>query len=292
MNEGISLWRRAVAYLGVAFAGAMLLLAGLLKGLDPGGFAGQIAGDVPFLAGFSAPLAIVGVAVETVLGVVFLLGFRRRWMLVAGLLLVAGFMAVTVPKLGSDDPTGCGCFGNFVVRTPAEVLMEDLAMAVGLMLGFIGGPGSSFAWWRRALVAMAAVIGLALPLAAPALPLDNFATRLKPGATMTDLQLLEAMPELDAGTHVVLLADESLDACQDVPESLFTYSEQHPDQTFWLVRPSDVLAREGGTWLCMFGTEMVEIPHPVARPLYRTLPRSFEAVDGIVTRTWEGLPGS
>jgi hypothetical protein len=42
----------------------------------------------------------------------------------------------------------------------------------------------------------------------------------------------------------------------------------------------------------MFGTEMVEIPNPVARPLYRTLPRSFEVVNGVVTRTWEGLPGS
>jgi len=292
MKQDVSLWRRTVAYLGVAFAGAMLLLAGLLKGLDPGGFAGQIAGDVPFLAGLAAPLAIAGVAVETLLGAAFLLGFRRRWMLVMGLLLVAGFIAVTVPKLGSDDPTGCGCFGNFVVRTPAEVLMEDLAMAAGLFLGFIGGPGASFNSWRRPLVAVAAIIGLGLPLAAPALPLDNFATRLKPGATMTDLQLLETMPETDAGTHVIILADESLDACQDIPESLFSYVDEHPQKTFWLVRPSEVLAREGGTWLCMFGTEMVEIPHPIARPLYRTLPRSFEAVDGIVTRTWEGLPGS
>jgi len=288
----MSLWRRIVAYLGVAFAGFMFLVAGLLKGLDPGSFASQIAGDVPFLDAVSAPLAIAGVAVETVLGAAFLLGFRRRWLLAAGLLLVVVFIAVTVPKLGSDDPTGCGCFGNFVVRTPAEVLMEDLAMGAGLLLGFLGGPGSSFRSWRRPVVALAAVIGLGLPLAAPALPLDNFATRLKPGATIADLQLQEAMPEMDSGTHVVIIAGEALDACQDIPDSLFTYTEERPEQTFWLVRPSEVLAREGATWLCMFGTEMVEIPNPVARPLYRTLPRSFEVVNGVVTRTWEGLPGS
>jgi uncharacterized membrane protein YphA (DoxX/SURF4 family) len=286
------MWRRVVAYLGVAFAGFMFLVAGLLKGLDPGAFAGQIAADVPFLAGLASPLAIAGVAVETVLGAAYLLGYRRRWLLVVGLILVAAFIAVTVPKLGSDDPTGCGCFGNFVVRTPAEVIMEDLAMAAGLLLGFIGGPGAGFRSWRLGLLATATVIGVGLPLAAPVLPLDNFATRLKPGATMTDLQLLEILPELEVGTHVVIVAGESVDACQDLPATLFSYGEEHADQTFWLVRPSEVLAREGGTWLCMFGTEMVEVPEPVARPLYRTLPRSFEAVDGVVTRTWEGLPGS
>lgn len=287
----MSLWRRLLAYIGVAFAGFMFLAAGLLKGLDPGGFAGQIAGDVPFLAGMATPLAVVGIAVETVLGTAFLLGFRRKWLLGVGLVLVTLFIAVTVPKLGSDDPTDCGCFGNFVVRTPAQVLVEDLVMAGGLLLAFIGGPGSRLRPWRAGLLAPAAIIGIALPLAAPSLPLDNFATRLKPGATMVDLQLVEAIPDLEYGNHLIIMADASLDACMDVPQSLFDFVQSQPPETrVWLLRPSDVLAREGATWLCLFGTELVEIPAPVAKPLYRTLPRSFEAVDGVVTRTWAGLP--
>jgi len=286
----MSLWRRVLAYGGVAFAGFMFLAAGLLKGLDPAGFAGQIAQDVPFLSAVATPLAVAGIAVETVLGTAYLLGFRRRWLLAAGLVLVVLFMAVTVPKLGSDDPTDCGCFGNFVVRTPAQVLMEDLAMAAGLLLGFIGGPGSRLRPWRASLLGPAAIIGIALPLAAPALPLDNFATRLKPGATMADLQLLEAIPDLESGAHLIILADAGLDACQNVPQSLFDFVQARPETRVWLLRPSDVLAREGAMWLCLFGTELVEIPAPVARPLYRTLPRSFEAADGVVTRTWVGLP--
>jgi len=287
----MSLWRRVLAYGGVAFAGFMFLAAGLLKGLDPGGFAGQIARDVPFLSDLATPLAVAGIAVETVLGTAFLLGFRRKWLLGVGLLMVALFIAVTVPKLGSDDPTDCGCFGNFVVRTPAQVIMEDLGMAAGLLLAFIGGPGSRLRPWRTGLLAPAAIIGIALPLAAPALPLDNFATRLKPGATLVDLQLVEAIPDLEYGNHLIFMADASLDACQDVPQSLFDFVEARPPETrVWLLRPSDVLAREGATWLCLFGTELVEIPAPVAKPLYRTLPRSFEAADGVVTRTWAGLP--
>jgi uncharacterized membrane protein YphA (DoxX/SURF4 family) len=286
----MSLWRRVPAYGGVAFAGFMFLAAGLLKGLDPAGFADQIAQDVPFLGGVAPPLAVAGIAVETVLGTVYLLGFRRRWLLAAGLILVILFIAVTIPKLGSDDPTGCGCFGNFVVRTPAQVIMEDLAMAGGLLLAFMGGPGSRLRPWRGSVLALSAIIGIALPLAAPALPLDNFATRLKPGATIADLQLQEAIPDLEYGAHVIILADAGLDACQDVPQSLVDFVQARPEARVWLLRPSDVLARDGVKWLCLLGTELVEIPAPVAKPLYRTLPRSFEAVGGVVTRTWAGLP--
>ncbi len=286
----MSFWRRAVAYAGTAFTGAMLLVAGLLKALDPGGFAEQIAADVPFLESLAHPLALGAVVVEVVLGTAYLLGFRRRLLLGAGMILVVIFLAVTVPKLGSDDPTGCGCFGNFVVRTPAEVVVEDLLMLGGLLLGLAGGPGSSLRAWRGAILALAAAVGAGLPLAAPSLPLDNFATRLKPGATAADLQLQEVIPELASGEHVVILAEASLDSCQDVPESLLGYADTRPEASFWILHPSDEMAREGATWLCLPGTEVLEVPRPVLRPLYRTLPRSFDARDGVVIRTWEGLP--
>ncbi len=289
-DSPLPLWRRLAAYVGVGFAGFMLLAAGLIKGLDPSGFARQIAGDVPFLEPLASPLALVGIAGETLLGTLYLLGFRRRWLLVVGLVLVALFMAVTAPKLGADDAASCGCFGNFVVRTPAQVLVEDALMAAGLLLGFIGGPGSRWRPWRTGLAALAAAAGIALPLAAPSLPLDNLATRLKPGVTVNDLQLLETLPELEFGSHLLILADESLDACQDLPDSLFQFVDNRPETQLWLLRPSDTLARDGTMWLCLFGTEMVELPQAVTAPLYRTLPRSFASRDGVVTRTWNGLP--
>jgi hypothetical protein len=137
---------------------------------------------------------------------------------------------------------------------------------------------------------VAAAAGLILPLAAPSLPLDDFATRLKPGASLADLQLLEAVPEMEFGHHVVIIGTSDLDACQDLPESLYTFADSLPEARFWLLRPSEVMSREGGTWLCLMGTEMVEVPEAVAGPLHRSLPRSFEAVDGGVVRTWSGLP--
>jgi hypothetical protein len=77
-----------------------------------------------------------------------------------------------------------------------------------------------------------------------------------------------------------------------MPDSLLRFADERPDTRFWILHPSEVLARQGATWLCLAGTEVVEVPAPVLRPLYRTLPRSFDLEDGRVTRTWEGLPGS
>ncbi|MFQ5719676.1 MAG: MauE/DoxX family redox-associated membrane protein [Acidobacteriota bacterium] len=289
MNR-LAFWRRALAWAGCAFAGGMLLVAGLLKALDPAGFATQIRADVPWLAGLAGPLSVAGIAIEVVLGSALILGFRRRFLVGTAMLMVLVFIGVTIPKLGSTDPAACGCFGNFVVRTPGQVIGEDLVMLVALLVGLTGGSGSAWSAWRRGVLVIAAGIGLALPLAAPALPLDNVATRLKPGASLADLQLDEAVPDLATGHHFVILSGQSLDTCADVPESLFEFTEAHADDRFWLVKPSDVLARDGTLSLCVPGAEIVEVPAAGLRPLYRTLPRSFEMVDGIVTRTFEGYP--
>ena len=76
----MSLWRRVLAYVGVAFAGFMFLAAGLIKALDPVGFAEQITYDVPFLEPLAYPFALGGIVVEILLGTAYLLGIRRpRW---------------------------------------------------------------------------------------------------------------------------------------------------------------------------------------------------------------------
>lgn len=283
-------WRRALAWLGTAVAGFMLLIAGLLKALDPAGFAEQIALDVPCLARAAAPLAVAGVAFEIVLGLALLLGFRRRWVLITALLLVGLFIAVTVPKIGDPEAASCGCFGNFVVRTPLQTVVEDLIMAGGLLLGFVGGPGSVWRGWRVALLAVAALAGVGLPLAAPGLPLDDVVTRLGPGTTAKDLQLLEVLPELAAGPHVVLIGDLTSRPCTEIPASFLAWRESRGEAPVWVLQPAAEMSRGGGAWLCVPGAEVVDMPRLVLRPLYRTLPRSFEIEDGVVVRTWNGFP--
>ena len=147
----MSLWRRVLAYVGVAFAGFMLLVAGLIKALDPVGFTEQISYDLPFLEPLAYPLALGGIVVEILLGTAYLLGIRRRALIGTGLILVVIFLAITVPKIGSDEASGCGCFGNFAVRTPAETATEGLLMLGGLLLGLAGGPGARLTASRRVI---------------------------------------------------------------------------------------------------------------------------------------------
>jgi uncharacterized membrane protein YphA (DoxX/SURF4 family) len=289
----IPFWRRGIAYLGTAFAGAMLLIAGLVKALDPGAFAEQIAGDVERLAPWSHPAAVAVIAIEVMLGTIFLLGFRRRWLVGAGLMLVLVFIAITVPKIGKPDAGSCGCFGNFVVRTPAETVTEDLLMLGGLLLGLAGGPGSRLNGWRSTVIGTALALGIGVPALSPGLPLDDFATRLKPGASVRDLQLLELVPELETGRHIVLLGNFDALSCDRLPMSFTAFADANADAGYWIFKPATGAADAGRThlgWLCQPGSEMVGIPKTVARPLYRTLPRSFEIVDGSVVRTWNGLP--
>ena len=268
----------------------MLLIAGLLKALDPASFAEQIALDVPPLAGMAGPLAVAAVAFEIVLGLALVLGFRRAWVLITALLLVGLFIAVTVPKIGDPEAAACGCFGNFVVRTPMQTVVEDLLMAGGLLLGFIGGPGAVWNGWRAGVLGIAALTGLGLPLASPRLPLDDVVTRLAPGATAGDLQLLEVLPELAGGRHIVLIGDLTSRSCAETPASFLAYRDRDPETALWILEPGEAVSRSGGTWLCLSGAEVVEMPRLILRPLYRTLPRSFEMVDGAVVRTWNGFP--
>ena len=90
----MSLWRRVLAYVGVAFAGFMLLVAGLIKALDPVGFTEQISYDLPFLEPLAYPLALGGIVVEILLGTAYLLGIRRRTLIGTGMILVVIVIAV------------------------------------------------------------------------------------------------------------------------------------------------------------------------------------------------------
>jgi hypothetical protein len=287
-----ALWRRAVAWIGVAAVGAILLIAAAIKALHPAGFAEQIALDVPFLAPWAVFLSVAGIAFEAVLGVAYILGLRQRWLVGAGIGLVLLFIATTVPKIGDPEAAACGCFGNFVVRTPGQVIMEDLLMLVGLIAGLLGGRGGRWTGWRVGILAVVLAGSIAFPLAAPSLPLDDFATRLAPGASLKDIQMLEAIPELGSGRHVVTLVDSgALGSCEDVPDSLHDYAAARPEVSIWIVRQTKEMSEQAQAWLCLPGASTMEVPAAILRPMYRTLPRSFEAVDGQVTATWQGLPG-
>jgi hypothetical protein len=281
----------------------VLLFGAYAKVLDPLAFAEQIRAERLDFWLPASLVALVALALETGLGTALVLGVRRLSVLVPSALLVVFFLFLTgrtyyLDHRGLLDSTaGCGCFGNLVERTPAEAFWQDLGLLVpGLLLAFLWRRAGSFPSTRIAIAAAAAAATLILAWKSPDLPLDNLATRLKPGVAVGDLCtrseemqlcLSTVAPDLEEGHRFVILADLEDESFTDqIPRLnelaaeaavmvLSTGTLEEHRQFFW-------------QWGPVF--EIVEAPEALLKPLYRTLPRSFEVVDGKVTATYSGIP--
>jgi uncharacterized membrane protein YphA (DoxX/SURF4 family) len=291
--------------LGGVALGAVLLVAVYAKALDPAAFAGQIHAEG--LDGFlPAPaMVLIALALEAGLGLALVLGVRRLWVLIPATLLVAFFLALTgrawwlsAHGLRPAD-TSCGCFGNLVERTPAQAFVQDLLMLVpALLLAWIGRSREASFPKGRTAAAVAAAIGVALfAWKAPALPLDDLATRLKPGTEIASICagadrdrvcLPTLAPDLKQGEHLVVIADLADPATGQAVSALNRLGQSGADVR--MLSASTPEQHQAFFWQWGPAFQVVEAPPGLLRPLYRTLPRSFRVRDGKVVETFAGLP--
>lgn len=297
-------------WLGGAVLGLVLAVAAALKALDPDGFVEQIVLEQVTLGFPPRLVAFVALAIEAGLGGALIVNLRRRSVLVAATLLVAFFLFLTGRGAfraahGIADPaSACGCFGNLVERTPAEAFMQDLLLLVpALGLAWIGRPGRS---GGRDLLAIRASVasGLALAVvalaaAAPRLPLDNLATRLRPGVELAELCagagdaricLSHLSPKLGQGEHLVVLTDVRAADFATLAARLDRYVGSGTQPPVTVLADFSAEERQALTWEIAPAFDLQETPRALLRPLYRRLPRSFRVVDGRVATTWAGLP--
>ncbi|MFL6201754.1 MAG: DoxX family protein [Thermoanaerobaculia bacterium] len=299
--------RPRLFWLGTAagvFLGAVLLVAVWAKALDPAAFAEQIRIEGLDVLLSARAMALLALVLEAGLGLALVLGIRRPWVLVPAALLVAFFVFLTgrawwLSAHGLREPESCGCFGNLVQRTPAQAFWQDLLLLVpALLLSFVGRPpGYRAAGFPRIRTALAAVATVAVALfawKAPELPLDDLATRLRPGVEVGQICaggganpvcLDTVAPELKQGRHLVVMSNledpalgEAVDDLNEMGGSVVLLSASPSEQHrafFWRFGPK---------------FQVVEAPEPLLRPLYRRLPRSFRVEDGRVTETYAGLP--
>lgn len=307
---------RAVRLLGTlagVFLGSVLLLAAVTKVLDPEAFAEQIHRE-GLDALLTAPtVALVALGLELGLGFLLVLGVRRYWVLVPAALLVGIFLFLTGRAYWLDahgllpPDASCGCFGNLVERTPAQAFWQDLLLLVPpLGLAFLGRARGARAapLLRTATAATLTLAGLLLAARAPQLPLDDLATRLRPGVAPAELCMPDAgggqvclttvVPELQGGHHVVVLAELSSDELgAAVPElNRFVYDGAGDGTAprLWVLAATTPEEVNAFFWQRGPAFEIRETPLPLLRPLYRRLPRSFVVLDGTVTATYRGLP--
>lgn len=290
--------------LGSVFLGAILLVGAWAKAIHPSAFVEQIGTEgLDFLLPASA-VAMIALALEAGLGTALVLLVRRLWILIPTALLVVFFLFLTgrtyyLTSQGLVDPAaGCGCFGNLVERTPAQAFWQDLALLVpALLLAFLGRRRGPAPITRTAIAAVAALGIVVLAWQAPRLPLDDLATRLKPGVAIADLCggqgnerlcLSTIRPELESGEHLVVIGDlEDASWSENAPALNQAVSEGRDVLVLAAATPEQVTAF---FWQWGPAFEIVEVPEGVLAPLYRQLPRSFRVVDGEVVETWSGLP--
>jgi uncharacterized membrane protein YphA (DoxX/SURF4 family) len=308
--------------------GGVLLVAAWAKALDPAAFAQQIHADGLDRLLPAGAVALVALALEAGLGLALALGVRRLWVLAPAALLVTFFLALTgrawwLDAHGKADPAAasCGCFGNLVQRSPAEAFWQDLALlALPLALAFAGRNrnGPRVPPVRTALAAALAVAVPVFAWRAPELPLDDLATRLKPGVKIGDLCtaggghggrgagagggsgegggeggavcLDTVAPELARGNHLVVIDDLDDPALAKAVGSLNAYADAPGAASVSVLTASDDKRQRLFFWKWGPAFKVVEAPPPLLRPLYRRLPRSFAVQDGKVTATFSGLP--
>jgi uncharacterized membrane protein YphA (DoxX/SURF4 family) len=294
--------RPRLAWLGTAAGivlGAVLLVAVWAKALDPAAFAEQIRVEGLDVLISAQAVALIALALEAGLGLALVLGIRRLWVLVPAALLVAFFVFLTgrawwMSAHGLREPESCGCFGNLVQRTPAEAFWQDLLLLVpALLLAFVGRERTArFPAVRLAFAALATLGVALLAWKAPDLPLDDLATRLRPGVEIEELCaggetavcLDTVAPELKQGRHLVVLADLEDPALGEAVAELNQVGD------VWLLSASPSEQHRAFFWRFGPTFQVVEAPAPLLRPLYRRLPRSFRVEDGRVTETYAGLP--
>ena len=301
-------WQRALGIVGGVQLGAVFLIAAWAKALDPSAFAKQITSEgLDFLLP-AAAVALFALALEVFLGGALLLAVRRWWILWPTAALVAFFLFLTGRSywrfVGGEvsDEAGCGCFGNLVERTPAEAFWQDLLLMVpALLLAFLArDKGTATPRWRLGIVGVATAAVVLLAWKAPDLPLDNLATRLKPGIDPIALCAGSAddgsrvcmdavLPEMAEGEHVVVMAD--LD--EGLGEHVTALNEYHwaaSGPTLWVLTSADNEQLFGFRFSYGPSFEVREAPAALLRPLYRTLPRSFLVEGGRVVETYSGMP--
>ncbi len=291
-----------------AFLGCVLLFAVWAKMIDPGAFVAQIQTEgLDFLIP-AWGVALIALALEAGLGLALLLGLRRKWVLIPATLLVAFFVFLTgrawwLAAHGLRDAAeSCGCFGNLVQRTPSQAFWQDFALlGPALLLAWVGRERRPplFPPVRTAVAVLGALAAVIFAWKAPELPLDNLATRLRPGIQVGGVCVGEGaqrvcldsvIPELRQGENLVVMARLDDDGLTKSVDALNAYAGAAGQPALWLLTSSTAEQQRAFFWKWGPRFQIREAPPELLRPLYRRLPRSFTVRDGRVTRTFAGLP--
>lgn len=125
------------------FVGILFIISGLIKLNDPIGFAFKLEEyfsepvlNLPFLEPLALAIAVIMVILEVVLGVMLLVGFKRKLTIWSLLLMIVFFTFLTFYSAYFNKVTDCGCFGDALKLTPWESFTKDIVLLFFILILF------------------------------------------------------------------------------------------------------------------------------------------------------------
>ncbi|GEP50834.1 hypothetical protein FNO01nite_15060 [Flavobacterium noncentrifugens] len=126
------------------FVGILFIISGLIKLNDPVGFSyklaeyfGETVLNLPFFIPYALAIAVLIVIFETVLGVMLLIGFKRKFTVWSLLLMIVFFTFLTFYSAYFNKVTDCGCFGDALKLTPWQSFTKDVVLLVFILILFL-----------------------------------------------------------------------------------------------------------------------------------------------------------
>lgn len=135
--------KKILVHFSRVFVGLLFIVSGLIKLNDPVGFSYKLAEyfsetvlDLPVFIPYALAIAVFIVIFETVLGVMLLMGFRKKFTLWSLLLMIVFFTFLTFYSAYFNKVTDCGCFGDALKLTPWQSFTKDVVLLVFILILF------------------------------------------------------------------------------------------------------------------------------------------------------------
>ncbi|ASV29226.1 BT_3928 family protein [Maribacter cobaltidurans] len=127
------------------FVGVLFVISGFIKLNDPVGFSFKLEEyfsqgvlNLPFFEPHALTISLVVVIFEVLLGVLLILGHKRKFTLWSLLAMIVFFTFLTFYSAYFNKVTDCGCFGDAIKLTPWESFTKDVVLLVLILLLFYG----------------------------------------------------------------------------------------------------------------------------------------------------------
>lgn len=125
--------------------GFLFIISGLIKLNDPVGFSFKLdeyfsepVFNLPFLQPLALSFAVILVIAEVILGILLLIGFKKKFTLWSLLIMIVFFTFLTFFSAYFNKVTDCGCFGDALKLTPWQSFSKDVVLLVLVLILFAG----------------------------------------------------------------------------------------------------------------------------------------------------------